>query len=428
MKLLHKTTGLYLLLSVGVFVASIPIFYTIVERLWIEDVDESLVFQKEKISRGVSKYNITPETIDSLSIFLTYLDVGIEIKPADGTAFVGDSIYYLEYFDEVRGHVEPFRVLKTQIDIGGSPYELIISKDLVENEDLLAGVAFVQAILFFILLALIMTVITIYSKRIWRPFYKITEQLKRVRLNSREDIYFDKTSVSEFKDLQKSVEYLVHKNREIFVSQKEFTENASHEMQTPLAAIKNHTDILLSTPGITAKQMVCIEGINRNIRYVTNLNKNLLLLSKIDNRQFAKDETVDISHIITDICSQFEEEAAMLGKSIVSNIGNGAILTTNEILVKSLLTNLVVNAIQHSRKDSEIIISFAGDMLEVSNTAGGKALPVEKIFNRFYKHDGNSGGSGLGLAIVQRICGILEYKVSYGFTAPDTHSFRVELS
>ncbi len=425
MKLLQKTTGLYLILSVVIFAISIPVFYTIVERLWMIDMDESLLFQKEKIILGIEKYDIKPQDIESFSIFLNHFDVGVEIQPSQETLCKGDFISTMQYYDEVRGHIEPFRILKTQIKINDHIYDLIISKDLVESEDLIMGIAAVQAILFFILLALIMMAITFYSKKVWRPFYSIIEQLKRIKINSVDDVIFYKTNVSEFRDLQISVDYLVRRNREIFNLQKEFTENASHEIQTPLSVIKNYTDILLSNPSITANELSCIEGINRNIRNVTNINKNLLLLSKIDNRQFENNDIVNLSQVLQNRCNLFEEEVNLMGKRFILTIEENVMITANVFLVNSLITNLIVNAIQHSKNEESISISLTNHLFVISNIATDNPLPVEKIFNRFYKHDTKSKGSGLGLAIVHKICKVLNYEIIYSFTVPNLHSFQL---
>lgn len=425
MKLLHKSLKLYLIFSVIIFSVSVPVFYYLVQDLWITDVDESLVFQQQKVVKTFSSNDFDTTAIKHFSDVASEIDLGINITTLQSPQIAVDSIYYNNIYDTIRSHTEPFRELKSIVRVKGTWYKIVVRKDLVENADLLMGIVVTQAILFVILLTGILILNGYFSKRTWEPFYYILSKLETYKIDSEKQIEVQASDIEEFNKLNNSVQHLTKRNIHIFKSQKEFTENAAHETQTPLAAIKNQVDLLAQDNDLNVNQSEIINRIDKNIRLLTKLNRNLLLLSKIENEQFNKNEEINVSEIVSEICSGFEEQIKLKNISLVLNISGQLVINTNSYLLHSLITNLLTNAIKYNTKNGEIGITLFDKVLKVTNSGLHKPLPEDKIYERFYKQNDKNESSGLGLAIVKRICISLNLEINYQFSEPNKHSFTI---
>ncbi|WP_316812219.1 HAMP domain-containing sensor histidine kinase [Pedobacter heparinus] len=250
------------------------------------------------------------------------------------------------------------------------------------------------------------------SRRLWSPFYQTLEQIKAFDLNDQKTIEFVKSNILEFEELNSSINKLVNSNVAVFRQQKEFTENASHELQTPLAIVQSKLDLLLQDPSITLSQSSIIEDTNNALSRVSRINKNLLVLAKIENQQFLDQQVIDISEILQemlDLLSGLFEE-----KVIKCTIHPKIVVNGNKILVEIMLTNLLMNALRHAAVNEEIEILLSDKELIISNS-GTYALDPEKLFSRFSTASIHTPGSGLGLAIVKEICNRYGWTVRYDF-------------
>ena len=206
-------------------------------------------------------------------------------------------------------------------------------------------------------------------------------------------------------------------------TQKEFTENASHELQTPLAVFQSKLDLLLQQPGLTERQAELIQGLYEDTNRLSRLNRNLLLLAKIDNRQYGQTEDIRLT--------RFLDELTPFLQSIAGDIflyeefkNSNLTVRANRTLLESLVNNLVVNAVRHNRPKGEIHLTVQGRELQIANTSDEPALDSRLIFNRFYRPSEKVKGNGLGLAIVRAICEYHGWKVSYRYE-DGRHCFTV---
>lgn len=308
----------------------------------------------------------------------------------------------------------------------GNHIKIIVRKDLVESADLIRGISSTQAILFLILLAGILILNSYFSRKIWQPFYSIVSKLKSFRIDQQEPITVPKTNILEFNELGKAIKGLTENNIRTYMSQKEFTENAAHETQTPLAVIKNQIDLMAQDSGLSQQQSEIITRIDKNIRLLTKLNRNLLFLAKIENEQYHKTDQADISAIVSEICSAFEEQMKLKGIMLHLIINAKPVILSNTYLLHSLATNLLINAIKYNIPNGSIEIVLNDKSLAICNTGLSQPLPENKIYQRFYKKSDQAESSGLGLAIAKRICNLLEFDLKYQFEKSNRHSFTVD--
>jgi signal transduction histidine kinase len=262
------------------------------------------------------------------------------------------------------------------------------------------------------------------AKQIWRPFRNTLEKLKSFDLTTQQTVSFDKTDIEEFAELNQSLQKLIDKNISVYSQQKTFIENASHELQTPLAVLKSKLNLLLQNKNITSEQAELLTAIDLPLSRMTRINKNLLLLAKIENNQFAEIETIELTEIINETLELLIDYTTTKQITIDKNLSEKLTLTCNKTLLEILVNNLLINAIIHNTEQGKIQISFSDKTLTVSNT-GKTPLNNEKLFERFAVSSSQTTNSGLGLAIVKEICNRYQWKINYAFEN-NFHSFAVK--
>ncbi len=331
-------------------------------------------------------------------------------------ALAAPAFYYLTknyYAEDLEDLVEAVRYGQTlpTIDLG---------------QDVMKGIM-LQYILITVLLGVGVTLtMRLVSKNLWRPFEQTLESIRTFRLEKSKVPDLPQSDVKEFDTLNKALRRLMVKSVNSYQAQKEFTENASHELQTPLAIFQAKLELLLQQPELTENQAVIIQDLFQMTSRLSRLNRNLLLLAKIDNEQFDHKEAIRLDAFVDRLLPSLESISGQLtierrySAEPVMVMANGALL-------ESMVSNLIVNAVRHNRVGGKITISIGGDALCVSNTSDEPALSAEHIFNRFYRPAQGKGGNGLGLAIVKAICDYHGWKVEYGFH-DGAHDFTVNFA
>jgi len=231
-------------------------------------------------------------------------------------------------------------------------------------------------------------------------------------------------------ELNKAIKNLFDRSHQIYIQQKEFTENASHEMQTPLAIFQSKLELLMQTMPLTEEQAVLIHSLENTNQRLVRLNKSLLLLSKIENNQYPATEEVSIITIAEKIVDQFRAHADLKKITIAEKYTGNTIVKANTTLIEILISNLLSNAIRYNIPQGKIHIEIEKKSMLIQNTGLPITLHTEKIFDRFHKENypgGNMDSIGLGLAIVRKICEMYQFDVSYNFFN-NLHCFTVNFT
>ncbi len=264
------------------------------------------------------------------------------------------------------------------------------------------------------------------SKKIWTPFRAILNYLKIYDLDKDNSERTEKLKITEFDELTVSVNDLISRVKKTYTAQKEFTENASHELQTPLAVITSKLDLFLQEKSLSEHQSVLIGEMNTAISGLEKLNRSLLLLAKIDNGQYQSNENLDLATIVEQSISELSFFADADDIVVNFQIDNRVQLVGNYQLYGQMVKNLLINAIKYSEKDSVIKIVLTEHELIFSNP--GNPLPFDdaKLFKRFSKPTSVKKGNGLGLSISEKIAELHHQKIAYTYHA-NTHYFTVAL-
>lgn len=293
-----------------------------------------------------------------------------------------------------------------------------------EDRYLIISIITGLTVLFFVLLLIGFIILNRrMSRKLWQPFYKSLEDIRHFELHRQQPIQWEQTDIQEFNDLNESLQKLIDGNIEIYRQQKEFADNASHELQTPLAIVQTKLELLLQNKSLTADQYNLIGDIQNALSRVGRINKNLLLLAKIENSQFMDQETLNMSEIVHQSISDFEGFAAEKGLTIVAEVDEDAWISGNKILVEILVNNLLTNAIRHASGSGNLTVTLGKTSFKLSNP-GTNSLASNQLFKRFTQASAQAQGTGLGLALVDQIAKRYGWQVEYEFTRGN-HQFKV---
>ena len=195
-------------------------------------------------------------------------------------------------------------------------------------------------------------------------------------------------------------------------------------MQTPLAVFQSKLDLLLQQPGLTERQAELIQGLYEDTNRLARLNRNLLLLAKIDNRQYGQMEDIRLTRFLDELTPFLQSIAGDI--CLYEEFKNSNLtVRANRTLLESLVNNLVVNAVRHNHPGGMITVTVQGRELMIANTSDEPALNARLIFNRFYRPSEKVKGNGLGLAIVRAICEYHGWTVQYRYYG-GMHCFTVK--
>ncbi|MBS1759510.1 MAG: HAMP domain-containing histidine kinase [Bacteroidetes bacterium] len=419
MKLLHKSLRYNIFFAILVLIIAVPLLYFSMQHIIKDEADESLYARKSELMTHFRKKGIQ----DTLQNF-TIPWKGFELMPVNNHLAL-DSIYTQEKYDSLIEEVVPYRILETNMLVQDKHYRIRLTVSIVEKEELIEGIVKMAVIVLACIIAGLYLINWYVSKKIWKPFYKILHTLNHFRVDAATEIVLPKSDVSEFSDLNTAIKNLANTNLQVYKSQKEFTENASHEMQTPLAMTQAKIDLLMQTIPLTEQQCELISGLSSINRRISLLNKNLLLLAKLDNNQFVDRENISVIDVCKKVLEQYKFQADQKNIELKTEWQNDRILSTNKILFEILLGNLMNNAIRHNQENGKIVIQVLSNAIVIANTSSNKELNTNQLFRRFQKQSNETGGTGLGLTIAKKIADYMHWDLKYNYV--DTmHQFSIE--
>ena len=283
-------------------------------------------------------------------------------------------------------------------------------------------IGLITAILTTLLLTALFFTNRYVLRDLWKPFYQLLQQLKSFDISKKTIRDANVLKVDEFNELQLAIDLMANRVIKDYQSLKTFTENASHEMLTPLAVINSKLDNLVQDETLSSDQLEQLQDIYDAGNKLSRLNQSLLLLIKIDNRLIDDVTEINLKNLIEEKLGQFHE--IICAKSLsVSDFVQDKVIAANPYLVDVLLNNLLSNAIRHNTAGGQVRLELNSEQFVISNTACNGKLDETLIFERFQKGR-LSEGLGLGLTIARNICDNFGYRLTYDFEEP-FHCFKV---
>ncbi len=408
MKLLTYTSRIQLFYFLILFGFFSILFYLVLSWNVQQNVDEVLYNRKENLMAFLEQNPEAPFQEDNPLDDFTFYQIE-EAAFQKGKESYKDTLVYEQVDDEL----DEYRKMTTFVNLEGRYYKLEIVKPHLEATEMISTIAITLGGLFLGLALSFYLSQRIIFKNIWNPFYEMLEQLRHFRLDKRQLPELSNSQIDEFQMLNEAVNELVRKNMEVFESQKQFIENASHEMQTPLSIIQSRLEALIGQAELTEEQADIVEGIISSTQRLKKLNKTLLLLSKIENQEFLLTEKINIKTIIIKSLEYYDEQKEMLNIQVRSNLQPLNTIKGNEMLTEILIQNLLKNAFLHNVKDGWITITTQTDQFTITNSGNFLNVNHDRIFDRFFKQSNNSESWGLGLSIALKITKLSNWELTY---------------
>lgn len=407
MKLITKYNRVNIPITIGVLLVSSICFYFILHYVLLNQVDKDLLIEKQEIIHYVNEKGMLPESSN-------YKDQQIAFRPANVTYFE-TKFYDDNVYNKAEDELEPFRRIEFLIKQNDNYYIATVKKSVQETEDIIQLILIITLIIIAFLLLILFITNRFVLGKIWKPFNHTLEQLKQFNLSAKNKIVLEPTDVDEFKDLNETSLTMIQKVINDYESLKRFTENASHEIQTPLAIIKNKIELLLQSENLNESQINIIQSLNGAASRLSRMNQSLLLLTKIENSQFGTTESNSLSIILNGYIENLDELVSAKNITIQKNIVDGIFINMNESLAEILISNLIVNAIKHNYPGGTIEINLDENVLTVSNTGLTPTINTSEFFERFKKESMSGDSIGLGLSIVKTICDKYGLEISYDY-------------
>jgi len=414
-KLFTRYSRINILVTVVIFLISSIAFYFTLRYVQVEQVDEDLEIEEKEILLYVRQYNQLPKTfsVDDQLIEFT-------ASPQPFTK----RYYNRTDLKDSKGHFEDFRQLIFGVQAAGKWYQVTVSKSLEDTDHLIKAILWITSSTILLILFASFLINRFVLKRIWKPFFKTLAVVKDFKINKEQKMDFPTTSTEEFGQMIETLQQTTQQAQLDYLSLKTFSENASHEIQTPIAVIQSKLDLLIQDKELTEKQSSTLQSIYAAIQRLTRLNTSLLLLAKIENKQFQAVETIDLKAKLQEKIADFQELWQAQQMSIGYQLSASSFAMNSE-LADILINNLLSNATKHNHAHGSITIMLNAKELSVSNTGSDVSLDQNKIFNRFYKPSQSRDDNGLGLSIIKQICEASDLLASYNFRE-GKHTFIIQ--
>ncbi len=413
MKLFTRYFRINLLATVLIFVLASVAFYSLLWYVSIRQVDEDLRIEQREIETYVSKYGRAPEPVN-----VKDQTISNEISPVHET---------LRRFSTVRSpnhrERENFRQIQFTIPVNDRWLMFTVSKSLEATENMNRAIIFISLITIITILLVSLLINRWQLRRLWKPFYSTLSDVEKFRLGEKKAPEFEPSAIHEFNLLNSTLSQFIQEAEKEYSVLKEFTENASHELQTPLAIVRSNLDVLIQDEKLSESQSNSLQNAYVAIQKMAKLNQSLLLLNKIDNKQFSEVNSLDFKTLVEQKMADWQE--LWQGRNLhIAAILRSTPVAMNEQLAEILLNNLFSNAARHTAEGGVVNIHLANNIFEISNSASNGPLDQEKLFKRFSKGGQATDQHGLGLSIIKQISEVSGKQASYHFNA-GKHIFSI---
>ncbi len=405
MKLINIITGWYLGIT---FAALLVGGFFIYDKLGSE-IDFELGME---LTRQIDAYaarienGATPEQLQYDKLEIQYIPFYLPIEELN----LRDT---LAYHDPMNRNEVQLKASKSY-KINGRHYRISYYNLVVEADDITETVVITMLVVFAIQLVFIGIFFRIISKKIFRPFHQSLEAVQGFSFQKNQPLEFTKNGITEFEKLNEFLERMTKKLLKDYRQIKEFSENLSHEIQTPSAIIRGKLEHLMNEE-ITEKQAELISSAYQNNERINRIVRSLSMLAKLENEEFEAPETLNMSVFTEKILSGLDELIEMKSIKLTKKIDPIVWLEIHPFVAEVLLNNLIGNAIKHNVQEGTIHIELNSEFLRIENSGAPPKSDPEEYLERFKKGSDHPESVGLGLAIINQICKNYGFKLFYYF-------------
>jgi signal transduction histidine kinase len=411
MKLFTRYNRINLFATVIVFLLSGISFYFLLRFVLIDQVDEDLKIEQHEIETYAAKYRQLPEIIPVKDQHIRYTRVNQE----------GGSRQFATLPAEHGGDSDIFRQLTFYITVNEQGYQVTVGKSLEGTDNMVQVIVALTLATILLILIISLFINRLLLRKLWQPFYDTLAAMRHFELGKKALPALPPTRIEEFIVMNETLRQATSKADLDYRYLKEFTENAAHELQTPLAIVQSKLDVLIQDEHLTEPQSRAVQAAYEAIQRLSRLNQALLLLTKIENGQYAETASINIAQKIAEKTTQFEEMIASKYIKVSATYEQPVNFTMNPILTDILLNNLFSNAIKYNLPGGNIAITADENTLSFTNTGAAAALDESRLFRRFSKQGSAKEGIGLGLAIIRQVAEVSGFGIHYHYQDQQHH-------
>lgn len=404
MKLIFKITLLFVLISSIVFLIGATFTYSAMSR----EIDyEEKLFLEERLQSvvGFVKHKKPEQKMVREKMIIVPLDsITAETQPAFSDTLVTHATLL-----RIESHLK-LDVIKR---INGRAYKITLYDLIIEEDDIEDAVRESMIKTYLLLLGVSLILSLAISYYVFQPFQGTLNSIKTFSIRQTHAIHLPHSSTSEFKKLNQFIQEMTRKAQRDYQSLKEFSENASHEIQTPISIAQGKLELLMESNELTEEQMELITSAQQALHRLSKMGNSLSLLTKIENKEFSDFSEVDLSQMVNALLFDFKELMELKSIRLTADIKPDINVTGSQILLEILVTNLFNNAVRHNYPNGILKVGLDETELVVTNTGKKMEGNTEDLFLRFKKGNENPDSSGLGLSIVKKICDEHDFSVNY---------------
>jgi len=414
MKLAAHYNKVNIIVTLSVLVIGAVIYFFTINKITNNRLDEELGEEVSEVITYVHQNQRLPKQFDIDENQVEFIKTNtLNNKPR---------YFDTTYVNPRKGGDKSGRAFEGSLDFKGDKYQfriIISSESTVYLKQIITLITF---ILMLVLLTILSLVNRYVLNDLWKPFFGLLAHMKAFNVSESSAFTLTNNKVDEFTDLDNAIAEMSSRVKKDFLNLKQFTENASHEMLTPLAVITSKLDTLIQDETLKKEHFDQIQDIYGAAGKLSRLNQSLLLLVKIENNLIADNDTLNLNQLINDKLKQFQELTASKEIRIYAEISNKEVIVSKH-LMDILLNNLLSNAIRHNQIKGNINIYLTDEKFIIQNSGLKGPLNSISIFDRFQKGS-TSEGAGLGLTIVKNICNVYGWDIKYSFVN-NLHTFSI---
>lgn len=417
MKLATRYQRSHLLSTFIIFLLASTAFYVLVNRVLLLQMDEDLEIERREVETYVRRFGTLPQSVLAVEdqIVRYEKDAPRPLPVVYSTRTMWDA------GEQVWG---PFRQLDFSVRVGQDWYRASVSKSLEATRGLARQIGLLALLLIALLLLVSFLINRLVLRRLWRPFYQTIRGLRDFGLDDQKALRFPPVSTDEFALLNTTLTAVSDRALQEYRLLKEFTENAAHELQTPLAVMRTKLDLLLQDAALSQPQSVALQDAYTALARMVHLNQSLLQLAKIEGGYYLHRTVVDLRPVLAGKLHLLEDLQPDKQLQVTAHLEPGRLLM-HPTLAEMLVSNLLTNAVRHNVDGGQVRVSLDARRLTVCNTAVRGALAPAQLFRRFSRSGDATTGTGLGLAISRQICDQSGCRIDYRYTPEGLHCFTV---
>jgi len=407
LRLLNKITLNLLAITLFIFLIGMVAFYYMLR----EQVDQNINLELQKRASNINKifdaaHSSAKQTVNlNDTVIITQLTQSRKSERFSDTLLFNPETNKYTLFRQ-------FGFVKTIYD---RDYYIQIFKPLEETDRLIIRIVILMNLLVIMIILTLIIANRHSSRSDWKVFYDTIAKINNYDVNSHEEFTLHNSDIKEFDDLNRVLFTMTERIKNDYINLKEYIENASHEIQTPLAIINSKMELLLQSGDMKEKQFKMVADAYEASNRLSRLNKTLILMAKIENRQFPESKPVNPGIMINHQLESLEDLIHSRKIKVIRNMDPEVIVQMNPYLAEILLVNLIKNAVRHNITGGDLVLELSNSYFKISNSGPALQMDPEMLFKRFHTSSSSPESLGLGLSIVQKICAMYGFKVKYNY-------------